>query len=66
MSLVLNPIIIEKIRNSNYNEHIKKFLEDMLYYELRHFEEGRPRYGKEYDEAIKKYAKKYHGENNEN
>ena len=58
MSEILNPKILDKLRSSIFDDNIKDFLEEMLFFELEQFEEGSPKYSKKYDEAIMKYAKK--------
>ncbi|KXB08209.1 hypothetical protein AKJ58_00645 [candidate division MSBL1 archaeon SCGC-AAA385D11] len=48
--------IKEKLNEEGIDRTIKEFLRKILAEELRHFEEKRWRYGKKYDQYIKKYA----------
>ena len=57
MSEKLNIKIVEKLEKSEFNKTTKQFLLEMLYFELEIFEEGYPRYSKQYDLAIDKFAK---------
>lgn len=52
----VNKKIIEKIKASNLDESVKKFLIDVLRFELQHFEEEKPRFSEEYERLIKNYA----------
>lgn len=47
------------MRHAECHEILKKFMREMLFFELENFEEARPRYAKYYDTAIEKYAKEY-------
>lgn len=55
----INKKLIDKIKESEFDNAVKDFLRKILIIELQNFEEGRPRYAKEYDRYIVKYAYKY-------
>jgi hypothetical protein len=45
--------ILETIANSEFPRNIKDLLKTLLLIELRNFEDKSPRYGEDYDRAIK-------------
>lgn len=55
----VNRKIIDKIKKSESNEEVKRFLVATLLFELRNFEIGRERYSKEYERNIRKYVSTY-------
>jgi len=55
----INKKIINKVKESEFNEEIKEFLEKILFLEFQHSEEYGWRYSKEYEKHIKKYADRY-------
>jgi len=56
MSETVNKRIIDKIKNSDFDESVKEFLRTMLLVELRSIEVGEPRYTDEYKTIINKYV----------
>lgn len=57
MSETVNKKIKDKIKGSEIDDPIKKFLLDILHLEYNHHEENSWKYGKDYERLIKKYAK---------
>ena len=57
----INKKIINKIKESDFSEEIKQFLEKILLLEFQHSEEYGWKYSKEYEKYIKKYADSYEG-----
>jgi len=55
----INREILSKISEADVSKEVKQFLRDVLILELKNFEEGQWRYGKEYDARIKKHAARY-------
>ncbi len=62
MAQKLNPRIIDSLDSNNCEEAVKMFIREMLYFELEHMEEQRPRYTEVYNNAISKYVHKFRGE----
>lgn len=60
----INQKILDMIKSSKCDESIKEFLKKILLLELRHFEEERWMYKKDYDRYIFQYTKKYKGGEN--
>lgn len=58
----VNSMIREKIKNKEVDESISEFINKIFLEELDHRNESRWKYGKQYDRWIKKYSKKYAGE----
>ena len=59
MSDDINRKLIEKIRESEFDDVVKEFLIKILIFELEQFEEARPRYSDRYDREIKNYASRF-------
>ncbi len=59
MAETINKKILDEIDKSEYNAEVKGFLKKILSLEFHHFEEGRWRFGDEYENLIKDYAKKF-------
>lgn len=51
----LNPVIIEEIEKSDYDERIKKFLIELLKLEADHSEEERWNVCEEYEKLVKRF-----------
>ena len=58
MSEKLNKRIIEKLEREDIEEDIRKFLKEMLIFELEQFSISKTRYSKEYQKIISRYATK--------
>jgi len=56
MSETVNKRIIDKIKNSDFDESVKEFLRTVLFVELRNFEIGQSRYKDEYEAIINKHV----------
>jgi len=54
----LNRRIIEAIDRADFSENIRFFLKNILTIELGNLGDKRPRYGEDYDRAIKKFVKR--------
>ncbi|MHA1409657.1 MAG: hypothetical protein ACTSQY_05040 [Candidatus Odinarchaeia archaeon] len=59
MSEQLNSRILEKLEEYQCDDIIKKFLKEMLFFELQNLEFAKPPYTKHYDDRIEKAAKEY-------
>lgn len=62
MSEKLNKRIIEKLQKKEIDEDIRKFLKEMLIFELEQFDASKSRYTKDYQKIISRYATKISGE----
>lgn len=52
----INPLIWEEIEEYSMSSETRNFLKELLLFERRHINEETPRYSKEYDKLIEKYA----------
>lgn len=55
----VNKKIIEKIQASDLDESVKKFIIELLRLEFQHIEEGKWKFGDEYERLIKHYSEKF-------
>jgi len=62
MSEKLNKRIIEKLENKDLDEDIRKFLKEMLIFELEQFDVSKSHYTKHYQKIISRYSTKITGE----
>jgi hypothetical protein len=51
----LNPLIYEQIKNLPISENKKAFLENILYIELKNFQNKEDRYRSDYENAVDRY-----------
>lgn len=67
MTDALNPKIIKKLDDFDGNIYVKKFIKEMLFYELGQIEEGSgTHYTNDYTKAIEKHLANYESERDEN
>jgi len=52
----INPRIMKKVWDSDYDNNIKEFLISVIREELSHSDQHQWHYGDEYDKLIKKHA----------
>jgi len=62
MSEKLNKRIIEKLEKKEIDDDIRKFLKEMLIFELEQFGASKSHYTKGYQKVIQRYATKKTGE----
>lgn len=55
----VNKKITERIEKGNFSDEIKKFLGEILFFELEHLEDEKYRYDLEYQSLIAKYSKSF-------
>jgi hypothetical protein len=57
----INQLIIDKVKGTDYPQHIKDFVLEILHYESSHYEEieagGVPRYSKDYENLLNKHIR---------
>ena len=57
----INQLIIDKVNETDYHQHIKNFVLEILHYESSHYEEieagGVPRYSKNYENLLNKHVR---------
>lgn len=52
----LNEKILHNLNKAGASKAVTKFLQEIIYFELEHFEEEHPRYKTEYEKLIRKYS----------
>ena len=57
----INELILEKIRKSDIDSALKRFLEEILSFERQYWNQANVRYTKDYDDLITKYAEEREG-----
>lgn len=56
MSENVNMKLIDKIKSSEMDDQIKKFLVDILHLEYRHIDDNNWKYNQEYEKLIRRYV----------